>query len=65
MSICLSTQVYSQVINLQVGGSLSKLNWSVTDIPGRASLGNVNETVYEKYILGPSVFFGLDYLNRK
>tara|TARA_R110002050_G_scaffold282718_1_gene430794 strand:+ start:1030 stop:1710 length:681 start_codon:yes stop_codon:yes gene_type:complete len=65
LTICLTTQAYSQVINFQLGGSLSNLNWSVADIPGRASLVNVDETVYEEYIIGPSMFFGLDYLNHK
>ncbi|WP_417592709.1 outer membrane beta-barrel protein [Owenweeksia hongkongensis] len=60
-----SNQVISQVINIQVGTAISKLDWTVEDVPGQPSLNGVDESAYSEPIQGLSVYIGIDYFDHK
>ncbi len=47
---------YAQILKLQAGTSLSKLDWTVN---------NMNVAPYNKTMVGYSLFAGMDYLDKK
>lgn len=51
-----SSDTFGQVLNLQTGASISKMDWQ---------LNGLEYNFYNDYIFTPSLLVGLDYLNHK